>query len=376
MDAAALAQRFPSFQDWHEGSSYRFAWPTFALALFVWLTHASFTFGETRLYSNQLKPAKDPTPILADFPQYVEPIRERARLVAPALVDEPGGNLSVRAWRFSYNARAIIEMPNRLRGDRTAVIVVHPWGIDDGWGWVTPEPAGAGFQCTPKKNAVVAGHIRDVIDPLLTRLRPSVRVVAYSLPGAEDPIRKKIYSSVRARTNASDRAIGIRELEAKLAKFPYRGEPLPATIALSSDQPVRDYFRAFPGLDASARYNHAGFWELPIPVAKGISVALDDVVIYDAEGYDLLRDFLKKEGVQHVLLTGYNTDMCFCLTTAGYKNLSKDFNVFLVGDATQATFPANPSSRFATNAAISFAALDQLVTQCGWIKVQPNTGTR
>jgi nicotinamidase-related amidase len=92
------------------------------------------------------------------------------------------------------------------------------------------------------------------------------------------------------------------------------------------------------------------------------------VVIYDAEGYAPLRDFLRKDGVRHVLLTGYATDMCFCRTTAGYQNLSRDFNVFLVGDATLATFPANPTPRFATNAAVSFAALDQLITQVSWVK--------
>ena len=54
-----------------------------------------------------------------------------------------------------------------------------------------------------------------------------------------------------------------------------------------------------------------------------------------------MRDFLKKHKVRHVLLTGYATDMCYCRTTAGYENLSKDFNVFLVGDATLATFPSN-----------------------------------
>ena len=91
-------------------------------------------------------------------------------------------------------------------------------------------------------------------------------------------------------------------------------------------------------------------------------------MIYDAEGYDPLRTFLRENGIRHVLLTGYNTDMCFCKTTAGYDNLSPDFNVFLVGDATVATFPANPEPRFATNAAISFAALDHLVTQVSWIK--------
>jgi hypothetical protein len=69
-----------------------------------------------------------------------------------------------------------------------------------------------------------------------------------------------------------------------------------------------------------------------------------------------------------VLLTGYATDMCYCKTTAGYDNLSQDFNVFLVGDATLATFPANSSPRFATNAAISFASLQQLITQISWIE--------
>ncbi len=43
-------------------------------------------------------------------------------------------------------------MPNRLRADRTAVIMVHPWGIDDGQGWTTPDPAGVADFCTPEKN--------------------------------------------------------------------------------------------------------------------------------------------------------------------------------------------------------------------------------
>ena len=64
-----------------------------------------------------------------------------------------------------------------------------------------------------------------------------------------------------------------------------------------------------------------------------------------------LDDSCKKTRVRHVLLTGYATDMCFCKTTAGYENLSKDFNVFLVGDATLATFPANATPKYATNAA-------------------------
>jgi hypothetical protein len=63
--------------------------------------------------------------------------------------------------------------------------------------------------------------------------------------------------------------------------------------------------------------------------------------------------------------------MCVRATTAGYHNLRNDFNVFLVGDATQATFPANDTPRFATTAAVSFASLDLFVTQISWIKYQP-----
>ena len=152
-------------------------------------------------------------------------------------------------------------------------------------------------------------------------------------------------------------------MAAKLAAFKYVGEPLPATLTLSDDKPVIDYFRQFPGLDAGAKFNNQGFWQLPIPVTTDVDVDPNDVVIYDAEGYEPLKTFLKSIGVRHVLLTGYATDMCFCRTTAGYENLSKDFNVFLVGDASLATFPSNTSPRFAVNAAISFAALNQATTR-------------
>ena len=81
---------------------------------------------------------------------------------------------------------------------------------------------------------------------------------------------------------------------------------------------------------------------------------------------------MRQHGVRHVLLTGYATDICFCRTTAGYQNLAGDFNVFLVGDASLATFPANLTPRCATNAAISFAALDHLITQVSWVEYKPN----
>src|SRR5438552_16593386 len=116
----------------------------------------------TRVYENRLKPITDPRPILADFPQFVEPVREVvARFEAPVLVDDAGADLEVRAWRFSYNARGIIEMPNRLKVKDTAVILVHPWGIDDGQGWRTPQPAGVCDFCTEDKNHLAARHTKE-----------------------------------------------------------------------------------------------------------------------------------------------------------------------------------------------------------------------
>src|SRR5262249_28130124 len=280
----------------------------------------------TRVYENRLTPIKDPKPILADHPEYVEPVRETARFEAPVLVDDPGADLDVRAWRFSYNARGIIEVPNRLRLDRTAVVVVHPWGIDDGQGRRTPQPAGAAFQCTPAKNAIVLDHARDVIDPLLKALRGKLKLVAYSLPGKEDPVRKQLYRSVRSKPTVAERALGQKALEAVLAGFPYdKGGALPSSIPVNPETPTVGYLASFPGLHRTAKYGPKGFGDLPVPVMRTIDVAPDDVVFYDGEGYPLVRDFLKPQGVRHVLLAGYNTDMCVCATTAGYKNLRQDF---------------------------------------------------
>lgn len=324
----------------------------------------------THVYENRLTPLQNAEPLLADYPEFLEPIEELARFEAPGLVDDKDADLSVRAWRFSYNARGIIEIPNRLKASETALIVVHPWGIDDGQGWTTPEPAGVCDFCTPAKNALAGRHTREIVNPLLKSLRGKVAFVMYSLPGNEDAIRRKLYRSFTSQPTSKQREEGMKELKEKLRGFVYKGDALPKRLTLSKDRPVVDYFKQFPGLDAGSRYNNAGFWDLPIPVTKDLQVEPEDVVIYDAPGYPPLKKFLQEHHVRHVLLTGYATDMCYCKTTAGYQNLSRDFNVFLVGDATLATFPANKSPRVATTAAICFAALDQLVTQVSWIKHQ------
>lgn len=325
----------------------------------------------SRTYQNRLKQIENPKALLADYPEFFEPILEEAHFEAPAIVNDEAADLRVRAWRFSYNARGIIEMPNYLRASETAVIMVHPWAIDDEWGWKSPEPNGVADFCTPRKNALAAKHTKQVIDPFLKRLRGRAAFVMYSLPGPADAVRTKVYRSFTSTPTAEDRASGTQELRKALAAYEYKGQPLPEALPLSKNKPVIDYFRQFPGLDAGTRFNGSGFWALPIPVSTSVSVDPQDVVIYDAEGYPPLRDFLKKNGVRHVLLTGYATDMCYCRTTAGYENLSKDFNVFLVADASLATFPSNKSPRMAVNAAISFAALNQLITQVSWVELAP-----
>jgi hypothetical protein len=328
-----------------------------------------------RIYDNNFTPIKNPKPLLADYPEFIQAVVESQRFEAPMLVDDDNADLDVRAWRYSYNARGIIEMPNQLRAKNTAVIMVHPWGIDDSWGWRSPEPAGVSDMCTPEKNHLSARHTEQVIEPLLKKLRGRVGLVAYSLPQNEKPVHAKLYRSIRKTPTAAEREEGRRELKQILAEYPYQGKPLPNKLNLSPSAPVKDYFQQFPGLDAGPKYEGKGFWDLPIPIIDVISVAPTDVVFYDGEGYPPLRDFLKQNKIEHVLLVGYATDMCFCKTTAGYENLSKDFNVFLVGDATLATFPANNTPKYATNAHISFAALNHLITQTSWIQFRKDAKT-
>jgi len=341
------------------------------VAIFASALLSSALSAAERVYENRLTPIKNPKPLLADHPEWVEPIREKNRFEAPILVDDKDADLSVRAWRFSYNARGIIEMPNRLRAKDTAVIMVHPWAIDDGQGWKTPEPAGVADFCTPEKNHLAGKHTREVINPFLKAMRGRVNLVAYSLIGEPDPIRKKMYRSFTNSPTEAERIEAGKQLRAKLASFDYQGATLPTSFSISTDKPVIDYFKQFNGLMAhDGKYNPKGFWDLPIAVTQDIEVHPEDVVIYDQEGYPALKQFLQSNGVRHVLLVGYATDMCYEQTCAGYNNLSKDFNVFLVGDATLATFPASDTPRFTTSAHISFASINQLITQISWIKFE------
>src|SRR6476659_8592081 len=84
-------------------------------AVLILVSIAAAQESATRAYDNTLTPIKNPKPLLADYPEFVEPVIESQRFEAPMLVDDHDADLDVRAWRYSYNARGIIEMPNQLR---------------------------------------------------------------------------------------------------------------------------------------------------------------------------------------------------------------------------------------------------------------------
>jgi nicotinamidase-related amidase len=324
-------------------------------------------------YQNRLHPIRKPPPILADYPQFVEPLQADRRFLAPPVVCEPDADLTVRSWRFWYNARGIVEMENRLQAAATAIIVVHPWGVDDGHGLKTPEPAGVAFFCTREKNLIGLEHMKQVISPFLRRLRSRVALVGYSMPGVEDDIRGSMYPSISDPAERLNVAEGERRLAEALAAHQSETHPLVEELSMDSRCPVRSYFDQTPSTDARENYNAPGFWQQPMPVATAIQRGPRDLVFYDGEGYPKVRGYLQSRGVRHVLLCGYATDMCLIKTTCGYENLCQDFNVFVVGDATLACFPASTTPRFATQVALTNAALTQMITQVSWVKLAKRT---
>ena len=46
-----------------------------------------------RAYENKLTPIKHPKPLLADHPEWVEPVRETNRWETPAIVNDPDADL-------------------------------------------------------------------------------------------------------------------------------------------------------------------------------------------------------------------------------------------------------------------------------------------
>lgn len=291
-------------------------------------------------YISELKRLTNPTPLLNDYVEFCEPIVEANRFSSMPLIEDENGNLEVRAWRYSYNARGIIETKNVLNSERTAVIVIHPLSIDEEFGLKTPSPYGAYFYSTPEKNKIYLKHTRVVLNPFLKRMRKMVNLIAYSLPKKKGAIMME----------------------------QFYGNTLPEKLKLSKgNNRLYDYFYGFLGLDSSEYFNGSGFDDLFIPLATSIDVEKDDIYFYDEEGYEKVRNYLKNFNIQNVLLCGYSTNVCVKSSTLGYQNLKKDFNTIIVGDATIATFPGMNHPRFSTNAAICELSLDNFVTQISWI---------
>lgn len=289
-------------------------------------------------------PDLDPDTILGDWPDYVDPIApdDYDRYTDDPLVDAIGADLVVRAWRWSDEVGGIVETENQLRSDATALILVHPWGIDDGQGWGWPqayEAYGYVFEGLYDDNQLYLRQVDEVARPLVEGLRGRLPVIVYALPGLPDPLRTRRYRSFDELPSASERTAAQAELEATLA-----------------------------ALSGSA-------WPSTIPVVAGLDPAPDDVVNYDDEGWEALAEDLRALGVEHVLLGGWATDMCVTSTTAGYANLATAFDVFLIGDATLAAWPltAEPPNgyvpRSTLDALFDAARLDGVaVTQVSWLE--------
>lgn len=322
---------------------------------------------ETFIYNNSLTPVKNPASIFSNSPDFLAPLVPEQRMESAPLIRDDNATLQVRAWRYSYNTRCIVEMNNFLDGRKTALIVVHPWGIDDKHGVKTPEPAGTSFFGTPLKNRLYLRHTAKILNPFIQHMRKETSLVAYALIGSEDEIRARLYKSPKSAPGQTDKRTGHALLKKKFGDFSFSGHSTPATLQLTTQKTVADYFQKFPGIDSTKFYNNKGYWDLPIPVVNTIEIKDDDYVIYDNDGYESVKSFLSARGIQHVLLTGYATDACYMKTTAGYINLRKDFNVFLVGDATMALFPAQANPGAATTAALALASLDNLITETSWI---------
>ena len=286
-------------------------------------------------------PIDNPKPILNDWPanaqvdwtQYVEPIApdEFARYEGPAVVNDPDGDMTIRAWNYMPNVPeqggpGIVETVNVVDSKKTAVILVHPWGIEDGQGWGNPQAYnryGYAFEGLYQDNLLYLDHVDENVRPFLDSMRDTVKLIGYSLPGNPDSTRNKLYRDYDSRPTEEQRAEGQAEIEAYLS-----------------------------GLTGTQ-------WPDKIPLVANLQHDPDDYVFYDGLGYTALRDFLTENGIENVLLGGYATDMCVISTTSGYQNLTQDFNVFLVGDVTLAAWPTTASP---PNGYSPHATRDELIT--------------
>ena len=138
------------------------------------------------------------------------------------------------------------------------MIVVHPWAIDDGQGWRTPEPAGVAFQCTPAKNKIVLDHAATVINPFLKSLRGKAAWSPTAFPARKT--RSARSSIDRSRAASRRRSISKARSSSRPGwrHSPIRARRFPALADVSTESPTIAYFKQFPGLDAGPAYEGKG----------------------------------------------------------------------------------------------------------------------
>ncbi len=151
------------------------------------LLHATNVSADPSIYDVRpdLKKIK-PTPFFVGNKKFITSINYPYRLESLPIVNDPNAHITVRAWRYSYATRCPIEMDNALNGSNTAVFVIHPNPSDDGSGVHTLEQL-----CMPEIDSLWHQHLKQIINPFLNKIRNSVSLILYSLPGPEDQARKK-----------------------------------------------------------------------------------------------------------------------------------------------------------------------------------------
>jgi len=106
-----------------------------------------------------------------------------------------------------------------------------------------------------------------------------------------------------------------------------------------------------------------------ITVTGAAYSAQGKIIFYGKKSFEGLKTYLQHQGIENILLCGYTTDKGLKEAMTGQMNLRRDFNVFIVGDATLATFKPSVNLASSTSAALVSAALENFITQISWIQV-------
>ena len=260
--------------------------------------------------TNRLTPIQEPKPLLADRPEIRRAGPRACTLEAPAWWTTERADLHVRAWRWSYNARGIIEMPHHLRAKRPP----WSWFIRRASMMVRVEHRSRRAWPTlhAAKNHRRPPHAR-VIQPV-PQSPFKVAFVMY-LPSDE---KARCASSRRSFNHTPSGQASRRcwELRRKLTSFHLSRRAAPATLQLLSRQAGGHYFQAIPGPDAGRATTTPAFGTCRSP-SRATSTCTRTASWSKTPRLEPLKKFLLQHGVRHILLTGYATDMCFARTCAG-----------------------------------------------------------